>query len=441
MTGLRRVATGFVRRRYAVAAVDQIAISLFNFALTFALVRLLSASEFGTFGLWIAVANLAISVQAALVCTPLSVHAVAETDEAKRRGLEEALGSVNLLLIVATILAIGGVNAFSDAEWAPRDLLTLAAIPLFIGAGLYREYYRSVAFGQNDMTLLLLVDLPYVAATLACIGAMLLWPQSLGTLGFAFLGLTLGGIAAQVCGGLRVMRLRLRLLRKGWVGGYKGVFREVLWQLSGVMSTHVQGRSYNYIATGLVGLADLATINAVAFLFRPGQLMLIAWRRSALPQLARLHAAGQAEAFDRRVLGALAVALAVFATWCTVLWIGWGEVDRYFFVGKYPGAYLLLLPWAIAVGLDTIGSILSTALQAAREFRFLAYVTIVSAPITVVATVALTLWRGYTWTIYGLAIGGGVGVTMAVVRLLRIRHRAVISGMPAGDPAARGMIG
>src|SRR6202035_3885270 len=103
--------------RYAIAAADQVAISLFNFGLSFVLVRLLSATEFGTFGLWIAVANLAIIVQSALVCTPLSVHAPIARDEGERHRLEEALGSVNFLLAVFVVVAVVAVNRVSGAEW------------------------------------------------------------------------------------------------------------------------------------------------------------------------------------------------------------------------------------------------------------------------------------------------------------------------------------
>src|SRR5579884_2411146 len=94
------------RWRYVVAAADQIGLSLFNFALNFCLLRALSASEFGTVSLWMAVVLLAVGVQGAMVAMPLSVQVAAAPDADSRRRLEEALASVNLLLIAAAAAAV-----------------------------------------------------------------------------------------------------------------------------------------------------------------------------------------------------------------------------------------------------------------------------------------------------------------------------------------------
>ncbi len=408
--------------RYALVAVDQVAISLFNFVVTFSLVHLLSAPQFGTYGLWIAAANLAIGVQSALVCTPLGVHAPAQRDEHDRERLEGALGTVNLLFVGFVGLVVLGVTLFGEAEWIPGDLLTALAIPAFIAAELFREYCRSVAFGHDDMPLLMMVDGPYLAITATLVAAMLLWPQHLAALGQLFIGLTLGGVAGRLCASLR---LRVRVLRRGWTGAYRSILGESMWMLAGVVSTHIQARSYAYITTGLVGLAQLGSINAVGLLFRPGQTMLIAWRRAALPQLANLWATGEYRAFDRRLIMPLVAAGGGFAVWCSLLWLSWGVIERYFLGAKYPEALMLLLPWSLVAGQDAISGILSTGLQAIREFRFLAYVTIISAPVSAGATIGLTLWHGYTWTLYGLAIGQGVNIALMLRRLWQVRRPLV----------------
>jgi O-antigen/teichoic acid export membrane protein len=428
------------RYRYAVVAGDQVAISLLNFGLTFALLRVLSAPEFGTVALWMAVANLAMGVHSALVCGPLGIHMPSEPDETKRHRLGEALASANLIVVILVVLVILVVNRASEADWTPKDFLTGAAIPVFIGTGMYREYYRSVAFGRHDMALLLVVDTPYLAITATYIAAMLLWPQHLAGIAGAFIALALGGGVAQLCGSLRLLRHRAGLLRCGWTGTYRSIFGEVTWALTGVVFAHVQERSYVYITTSLVGLAQLAPLNAVAFLFRPGQILLTAWRRSALPELAALFAAGPVAALDRRILAALAAALSGCAVWFAALWIGWRPIEHYLLAGKYPEAFLLLLPWALAICLDTIDFVLSTALLAAREFRFIACVTLITAPITAAATAGLTFWHGYTWTMYGLAIGNGLSVAMGAARLRKVRQH-LITRAPRGGGAARSATG
>src|SRR5262249_38634614 len=149
------------------------------------------------------------------------------------------------------------------------------------------------------------------------------------------------------------------------------------------------GRSYVYVTINLVGLAGLAAINVVGVLFRPVRTMLTAWGRAALPQLAGLYAAGRIAAVDRLILQAFAAAGIASAAWTALLWFGWDQIARHFLAGKYPDAALLLLPWAVAAGLQCMEYTLGIALQAAREFRFLAYTTLISAPLTVAATAGI----------------------------------------------------
>src|SRR5579883_3412208 len=194
-----RLAAFFGRCSYAVAAADQVALSLFNFVLNLALVRLLSATDFGIVSLWIAVSLLAVGVQNALVNGPLSVYLPAARDAAAAARLEAALATVNLAATVAIAAAAGGVILFADAEWAPHEPLVALAIPLFIGIGLYREYGRSTAFSRHDMAMLLWIDLPYLAATAACLAAMLICPQRLAGLLAAFLAMSAAGAAGSAC--------------------------------------------------------------------------------------------------------------------------------------------------------------------------------------------------------------------------------------------------
>src|SRR5580704_13851085 len=167
----------FARYRYAVAAFDQAALSVFGFALNICLLRALSATDYGIVSLWMTMALFAVSVQAALVTGPLNIYLPGAEDPSAARRLESAIATVNLLAVLAAAAIAGLANILGGAEWASRDPLTMIAIPLFIAAGMYREYYRSTAFSRHDMTMLLWVDGPYLGITIACLVAMVLWPQ------------------------------------------------------------------------------------------------------------------------------------------------------------------------------------------------------------------------------------------------------------------------
>jgi O-antigen/teichoic acid export membrane protein len=170
---LRTRLAGFIGQwRYGASALDQIALSVFGFGLNLILVRALSATDYGIVSLWMAMALLAVSVQNALVSAPLNVHVNAASDPAGARRLRQALAVVNLLTIGLTTAVVVLVDLVIDAEWAPHDIVTAIAIPVFVAAGLYREYYRSLAFSRNDMAMLFWVDGPYLAVTTLCLAAM-----------------------------------------------------------------------------------------------------------------------------------------------------------------------------------------------------------------------------------------------------------------------------
>ncbi|HVC52202.1 MAG TPA: hypothetical protein VND87_09285 [Stellaceae bacterium] len=429
------IAQKLARHRYTVAAVDQVAVSLFNLALIFCLVRVLNADAFGFVSLWMTIAIFASDVQVPLVALPLNVHVVSAVGEDDRRRLEEAVTAVNLLLVIAVVAAVIAVSLCYHTDWSPSGWVIGAAVPLFVAVGLRREYCRSLAFSRGDMAMLLLTDAPYIAITSACLLAMVIWPQRFAGIAAAFLAMSLGGIASQLCLRAASRWRRLSLGRKGWTATYGGIAGEVGWALTGVVSTHLQVRSYVYLTTSLVGLAGVAALNAVGVLFRPITTLVTAWTRSTLPLLSAALAEGRLAAFDRAVRQGLVIGTAGCIFWCLAVWLMWAPTEAYLFAHKYPNAGVLLLPWATVACLVALDQILSVALQAARDFRFLAFVSLISAPVTIAATTGAILWHGYAWTMYGVALGQIVSLGLVASRLCVVRHR--LAAQAASPPFSR----
>jgi O-antigen/teichoic acid export membrane protein len=415
----------FARYRYAVAAFDQIALSLFGFALNLCLLRTLSATDYGIVSLWLTMALFAVGVQSALVNGPLNVYLPATKEPEAARRLESALATVNLLAVMSAAAIAGIANLAFDAEWASHEPLTIVAIPLFIAAGMYREYYRSTAFSRRDMTMLLWVDGPYLAVTSACLVAMVLWPQHFADLAAAFLAMTIGCLVSQVCVRTRKDSAEHRLFRDGWIGTYRRIGREVAWSLVGVVANHAENRSYVYIATSLAGMASLAAINAIGLLFRPVSVLVNAWGQSMLPHLSAALADGRIDEFDR-TLGRAFIATAVASVALgAVLWVAWEPIERYLLAGKYSDGILLLWPWAAASGASVLRYVGSTGLMAAREFKFLAKAQTLCGMLAAAATAGFILWQGYTAAMWGIALGNGACFAWELLRLKSARQDAV----------------
>jgi O-antigen/teichoic acid export membrane protein len=426
--------TALVRHsRYATAALDQIALSLFGFALNLVLVRVLSATDFGIVSLWLSVSLLAIGVQNALVNGPLSVYLPAARNPDAARSLGTALTLVNLVTVVVSAAGVAAVNLASHAEWARHDLPTALSIPLFIAFTLFREYYRSVAYSRHDMATLLWTDLPYLATTTLCLVAMLIWPARFGTLAGAFLALSLGCAVGQLFLQRRRAEPDPPLFRRGTLAPYRAIAGEVSWSLVGVVANHVETRSYTYIATSMIGLVALAAINIVGLLFRPITVLSSAWAKTALPQLSKMLARREIAAFDRVLAWALGLTAIGSVVWYLALLAGWEPVEHFVLAGKYPDAKMLLLPWAAASAATTLRYVAGIGLVAARQFKFLAHVQIVCGALAAAATVAMILWRGIDGAMWGIAIGNAACLAMILVRLRDIRRPDILAAHPQWD--------
>jgi O-antigen/teichoic acid export membrane protein len=431
-----RLGAALARYRYAVAALDQAALSVFGFALNLCLLRALSATDYGIVSLWMTMALFAVSVQGALVLGPLNVHVPATAEPETARRLASSLATVNFLTVLATAAVAGIVNLAVTAEWAAHDALTVIAIPLFVAAGLYREYFRSMAFSRHDMAMLLWVDGPYLAVTTACLVAMMLWPRRFADLAAAFLAMTIGCLVSQLCVRARGAGDRRALFPRGWFGAYRRIGGEVAWSLAGVFANHVETRSYVYIAASLVGVASLAAINAVGLLFRPIGVLTAAWGQSALPQLSAALAHGRVAEFDRVLSRALIASAAGSVALGAALWLAWRPVEHYLLAGKYGDVLPLLLPWAAASGASALRYVGSMALVAAREFKFLAKAQTFCGLLAAAATAGLILWQGYAAAMWGIALGNAACFVWEMVRLQGVRRRAMAVAGRLAEPAA-----
>ena len=94
------------------------------------------------------------------------------------------------------------------------------------------------------------------------------------------------------------------------------------------------------MTVNLVGLAGLAAINVVGILFRPVRIMITAWGRAALPELAALWRPAGSRRSTACVARAFAGGDRRRRAGCVVLWLGWGPIERHFLAGKYPEAWL-----------------------------------------------------------------------------------------------------
>jgi O-antigen/teichoic acid export membrane protein len=422
LSKVARPVNRLARFGYGLAAIDQIGLSVFNFALNLCLIKALSALEFGIVSLWMAALLSLVGIQGALVYKPFSVHVPSAPTPIFAAQLESALATVNLFFLVLVIIGIAVLGSVTGADWVPPNVLGIS-ICCFILTGLHREYYRAIAFGRRDMAMLFAIDAPYLAISTGFLSLLLIWPESLARPTAIFFALSMGCLASQICIWGCMRRRVPPVFGADWLKSYRAIFHDVTWLLFGSISAEIQGRSYVYISTSLIGLAGLGAINAVGMLFRPARLLMNSWGSMALPYLAGVISRRQIAEFDRTIVIALVLGTAGSAAVFGLLWLAWEPIERHLLDNKYPNASMLLLPWALASGLNIIEYVLGIALQAAREFRYLTFVTSIGALTTIIATYSMISWFGYSATLYGLATSNAVMIIMEARRLWTVRRK------------------
>jgi len=249
-------------------------------------------------------------------------------------------------------------------------------------------------------------DLAYASVLLA--GAAVLALAAGAGLRGAALALVVAvaaGFAPLLEAGLaaRVARLRPRDL-----AGYGAVWRrDSRWSLLGVVTTELTGNCHAYVVTGLAGAAAFAPIAAAALLIRPVTVGVNALTEFERAHFARCFAAGDLAGAGRArghlhamllALWGLTAVAAAGLMWCA---------PQVVFHGRYPLGLV-----GVGVGLwfgvalaRSLHSPEGAILQAAGAFRPLAFISVWTCGVSLVAVLGLVVLAGPVWSIGGIALG------------------------------------
>lgn len=368
-----------MRRDLILSIVDQAILSAFNLGLSLLLVALAPPDAFGLFVVLISVQFVLLSVQNALVVTPLNVLIPGRAEDEQRRQLG-MLASANLAMVL-----LGAVGGAVMAVVYGTPPVTAVAAAATIGLALMREYARNVLIVSERMARALVLDLVFVAV--ACLATALLW-QTTDHVTAALGGMAVGSAVAVI--GLSPARaLKPRLLVDHW-RSYGAVWTETRWALLGAVQTEGQSRGYVFLVEAWRGTAVLAGLQAGRTILSPLQLAASAWGRIARPKLVAMLHRGELSGIvpmvgqGALIVGGLAVA---FGALIVALW---PLIETYVFRGRYTDMAPVVLLWWLHATLLSLNGVVSTLLQARRQFRELALIGMATAGLCLVGLLALT---------------------------------------------------
>lgn len=354
--------------RFAVILSGELIQSLFHFALNIALVRILSQHDYGLFAIVFTGGAVGLAYIRALVAVPATLHIARSLGRPAERGYDVVFGSGALALCL-------GMAALALALLIPvMGVAGALGAGAFVALYAFRSYLRLVLLARKSARIAGMSDGVYAGVGLTLTLAIL-YAGDASALDHAFLALAFAHACGIVVSYVALRQpLRITLRRSLW-RRYVGLWRTLLWSLTGVTSMIVQGQGLTLAFAAIVGPAAYAPIAATLVLFAPLRIPTNALVNMVLAEVTGLLATGQARQADRIVVRSTAVIALGCLVYGAAMWFALPLIEQVLFKGRFgqePMAWIGLGIWAVTT-ISLLYAIPRTYLEASAAFRSIAW--------------------------------------------------------------------
>lgn len=400
----RRAQSKAIGKALSISVLNQVVSSGTNFAFGIYLVRVLTPTEFGLYGIGFAISLFYAGIGNALFLTQMVVHVPDKAPEDRLPYAARMLTAVMLFCLATIVVAfmvlwIGG----SWSDWMAQYSGLGAAITGASVAYLLKEFFVRHAYTARKETWAFVASIA-VAVTLVAIlllqhyalveftPVQALWLYAEGQ----FAGAVVGFAQAQLpLNAVRRGRLLGDLL-EAWKGGR--------WATGGVSVTWAQSQSYTYVVALFVGPAGVGYANAARLLIAPVAFLFPAIDQVVMPRLASMRASNLPGMLKTGRLVAAGLLIVVVAY--SAILLSQVDIIAPIVLGShYDQIAPLVAVWCLILFLQVARNGASTMLQAMKRFRSLMLTNAVSAAVAVGAAVVLMRIMGIPGAILGTAAG------------------------------------
>jgi len=388
----------------SVSVLNQVVSSGTNFALGIYLVRVLTPTEFGLYGIGFAIVLLYSGLGNALFLTQMVVHVPDKAEEdrlpyASRMLVAVAIFCLLTTLIVSLLIAFGWVWAPLSGKYFGLGMAITAASTAYLLKDFFIRHAYIVrkeawALYVNIFTALALVGLllaqyqffPEINSTSA------LWIFSASNIGGALFGLVLAQLPI-----LTVSLYQLKTdMREAWVGGK--------WALTGVGVTWSQTQAYMYVSAIFAGPSAVGYANAARLLIAPALFLMPAVTQLVMPRLATLRTTNAERMF--RISWKFTVVMGSFAVVYSAILLGLADEITPVLLGEgYEHVTALVAAWCLVLIFQFLRSGTVIVMQVIKEFRAITLLNAVSLSVAIIIAVFLMQVIGVQGAILGTAAG------------------------------------
>lgn len=370
---MMRLKSGGLTGKFAVILSGELIQSLFHFAVNIALVRELSAHDYGLFAIVFTVGGIGITYIRSMVAVPATLFLSRSLGRGAERGHDVTFGAA------ATLVALG-MGALVAAFLVPSLGTGAAMGGLFIALYAFRSYLRIVLLARAASRIAGLSDIAYAGSGFV-FGLVLMTGEGATLLDHAFMGLAAAhGIGIAVAYGALRQPVRLRF-RQSLRRRYASIWPTLVWSLVGITSTNIQGQGLTLLFALIAGPAAYAPIAATLVLFAPLRIPTNALTNMVLPEITTLLAERKLKEARRLVIRSTVIIGAGCMVYGAGMWIGLPVIEHYLFKGRFlhePMALIGIGVWSV-VTVSLLYAIPRAFLEAAAAFRAIAYGAIVAA--------------------------------------------------------------
>ena len=389
---------GAIALRYVVSSAGPVCISAAHFIAALLFLHAFTRAEFGVFSFLLVIVPFCLSIAGAMIGVPAAI--------AVRHG---SMGPSQLGTYLKTNLALGiaaGISVFALMVSSGTGLMFASVAGAYGAVMTVRWFARTLFYVRGPAQRVLTSDLLYGAALIA---ALVFERRSGSFTPLRAVGtLFLSCFVAWLSFGYRYLREQISAAIYGSLSGYARIWNELArWSALGVILTEFTANAHAYIVTFVSGPAAFAPLAVGALLMRPAQLVLAAIPDRERPAMARLLGSGNYAGAKRSVnhfriaAGAIwfltAMAAAGLLLWFPQLILrkGYDPVQ----------ALAVLAFFAAIIAVRVFRTPESVLLQAAGEFRVLAFASLWSSAVSLAATFVLLIFAGPVISLAGILLG------------------------------------
>ncbi|WP_232627977.1 lipopolysaccharide biosynthesis protein [Methylobacterium sp. Leaf118] len=384
-------------QRFAVMLGGEVLQSLFHFGLNLALVRALSAHDYGLFAMVFGLAAVALTFVRAVAGVPAATFIPQARSGPAARALAVSFGTG----AVVSALALGLLTALAFAPFVGAGALAAGAL---VTAWSLRSFLRTLLIVRGRAGVAGLSDLAYAVSGMALLG-LLLWGEP-GALLWDSLWLLAVAHGIGLVAALAILRepIRIDLRRAG--RRYRRLWRAFAWSVAATATANLQGQGPMLLVGLLAGPAAYAPIAAVLVLFSPLRLLGTVVVNLTQPEMARLIAAGETRRLRRVAAAGSAALTAACLGYGGAILVLAGPIEAHLFAGRFaqdPFVLIVGLVWA-TVTLTMLYAGPKTLIETRLGFRDLAAMALASATVGMVLVTALVVLVAPAWSMAGVAI-------------------------------------